>query len=116
MSSHDIDSTSENVLHDWEQEESADDTETPEDDGRAWGAAAAEPDEAMPAGAVETQTEGEEVSEALETVEAEEQAPEPGEAEPEDAPMHVERCTVRRSFLFQGLTDTAGCPQPRISG
>ena len=90
MSSHDIDSTSENVLHDWEQEESADDTETPEDDGRAWGAAAAEPDEAMPAGAVETQTEGEEVSEALETVEAEEQAPEPGEPEPEDAPMHVE--------------------------
>ena len=92
MSSHDIDSTSENVLHDWEREESGDDAEPPEDDGRAWGAASAdpEPDGTMTGDAVETQAEAEEVPEAPETVEAEEEAAEAGEAEPEDAPMHVE--------------------------
>jgi 6,7-dimethyl-8-ribityllumazine synthase len=97
MSGHDIDSTSENVLHDWASEESAEDVEAPEDDGRAWGAASAdpEPEEPMSADAVETAPPAdveagvaEEEEQALETIEVEEQTPDSAEAE--DAPMQVE--------------------------
>jgi 6,7-dimethyl-8-ribityllumazine synthase len=93
MSGHDIDSTSENVLHDWESERSAEDVEAQEDDGRAWGTASAdpEPEEPVSADAVETLPPPEEVAQEVETLEpaeVEEQVPEP--AEDEDAPMHVE--------------------------
>ena len=97
MSGHDIDSTSENVLHDWASEDSSEDLEASEEDGRAWGTAsgAAEPDEPeepMSADAVETARPAEEdaaeEAEALETIEVEEHTPDSAEAE--DAPMQVE--------------------------
>jgi 6,7-dimethyl-8-ribityllumazine synthase len=95
MSGHDIDSTSENVLHDWASEESNEDLDEPEEDGRAWGAAGTEPepepDEPMSADAVETSPPPEEVAEeaeAPEPAEVEEQVPD--SAEDEDAPMHLE--------------------------
>ena len=89
MSSRDIDSTSENVLHDWAQEESAEQAEdeldvagSDEDDSPAWGATtsvAAEDEgpEPVAASAVETEPE-----EELETVEP--------EVEIDETPMHVE--------------------------
>jgi 6,7-dimethyl-8-ribityllumazine synthase len=92
MSSRDIDSTSENVLHDWASEEAAEepvrDEPEPEaaDDGApAWGPTAPEP----VASAVET--EPAEVEEAeVEDVDADEGPPEPTEAELDETPMHVE--------------------------
>jgi 6,7-dimethyl-8-ribityllumazine synthase len=94
MSSRDIDSTSENVLHDWAGAEPAEDGRTPDETvGDAWGAASAavERDEPTSAEAVETET-GVEEEQELDTAEAEadEEAPEAGEAAPEDTPMQVE--------------------------
>jgi 6,7-dimethyl-8-ribityllumazine synthase len=88
MSSRDIDSTSENVLHDWandEQEESPE-LEVAGDDAPAWGAAAAPaaPEEQV---ATAVETEPEEHVEEGETVE---EGPEPEEAELDETPMHVE--------------------------
>ena len=105
--SRDIDSTSENVLHDWEREERDDEqvalavepegevevdgaepVEREEDvDIPAWGAASApaEPEEAVAAKAVET-----ELEETLEPAEAEEDVPELEEGEIDETPMHVE--------------------------
>jgi len=98
MSGHDIDSTSENVLHDWANEESSEGVEaSEEEDGRAWGTASAaaepEPEDPASADAVETARPAEEdaaaeEAEALETIEVEEQTPDSAEAE--DAPMQVE--------------------------
>jgi 6,7-dimethyl-8-ribityllumazine synthase len=94
MSSRDIDSTSENVLHDWASDEPAEDGRTPDETvGDAWGAAnaAVERDEPTSAEAVETETGVEEQD--LDTAEAEadeEVAPEPDEAAPDDTPMQVE--------------------------
>ncbi len=99
MSSRDIDSTSENVLHDWEREEErADEPEelevdVAEDDGApAWGTATAttELDEPVVATAVEIETDDE--SDVVEVAEAaeEEEASEADAAEVDEAPMHVE--------------------------
>ena len=114
MSSRDIDSTSENVLHDWaeeevehgaEQEAEADSQEelemeraepeddAPEDDAPAWGtaASAAEPEELATAVAVETATETEsddEVAADEEPAFAEEL--DEGDLEIDETPMHVE--------------------------
>jgi 6,7-dimethyl-8-ribityllumazine synthase len=92
MSSRDIDSTSENVLHDWASEEAAEEPvrdepepEAAEDGAPAWGTTAPEP----VASAVET--EPAEVEEAeVEDVDADEGPPEPTEAELDETPMHVE--------------------------
>ena len=100
MSSRDIDSTSENVLHDWASEEESSDeaeeqaevaAEGSEDDSPAWGSAAASADPAT--------------ATVVEAEEVEEEASEPGATEPEpdaepaadaagieidETPMHVE--------------------------
>jgi 6,7-dimethyl-8-ribityllumazine synthase len=101
MSSRDIDSTSENVLHDWASEDSpADDreafeaevvepTEAEEDGSPAWGTASSadpDPEEAFVATAVEA--EPDEADPA--SVEVDEDVSELDEGEIEDAPMHVE--------------------------
>jgi 6,7-dimethyl-8-ribityllumazine synthase len=88
MSSRDIDSTSENVLHDWandEQEESPE-LEVADDDAPAWGAAAvtAAPEEQVGT-AVETEPE-----EQVEEDEAAEEVPETEQGELDETPMHVE--------------------------
>jgi len=112
MSSRDIDSTSENVLHDWARDEADHDVEAesheelemehagleedaPEDDAPAWGTAAsvAEPDEPeQPAAlAVETAIETEaddEVAVDEEPAVAEEL--DEGDLEIDETPMHVE--------------------------
>ena len=87
MSSRDIDSTSENVLHDWAAEEAPGDepeeaaAEAEEDESPAWGSAAA------------TEAEAEEqVSFAASAtdVEQEEVEAEVGEAELDETPIHIE--------------------------
>jgi 6,7-dimethyl-8-ribityllumazine synthase len=117
MSSRDIDSTSENVLHDWARDEAAEheaeheaeaasqegleaergelEDEAPEDDAPAWGtaASAAEPEELEPVAiAVETETETE--TEADEVASEEELAfveeLDEGDLEIDETPMHVE--------------------------
>ena len=104
MSSRDIDSTSENVLHDWDREEAAvDEPEEPSADGSepdsadeapAWGTAsttAAEPLEPAPAEAVEAQEDS--VGELVEVEEAaavDEPELEAGDVEIDETPMHVE--------------------------
>ena len=114
MSSRDIDSTSENVLHDWaeeeveheaEQEAEADSQEeleveraepeddAPEEDAHAWGtaASAAEPEELATAVAVETATETESDDDvaAVEEPDFAEELDE-GDLEIDETPMHVE--------------------------
>jgi 6,7-dimethyl-8-ribityllumazine synthase len=98
VSSRDIDSTSENVLHDWARDEASEerpeelDLAAPDEDSSpAWGAtsAAAEEDEPVAASAVETETEADEVAPS------EPEAPgevkdEEGVAEIDETPMHVE--------------------------
>jgi len=107
MSSRDIDSTSENVLHDWasDEQESPEESDqqdelavdSSEDESLAWGAAGAtaEP-EAATVVETETQTETETDGDAVEPDIAE---PEPGDAEPaadaagveiDETPMQVE--------------------------
>jgi 6,7-dimethyl-8-ribityllumazine synthase len=96
MSNRDIDSTSENVLHDWAQEEASDEAQeeleaaSPDEDGSpAWGvtSTAAEDDEPVAASVVETEPEEEtEAPETDEQVEPEE----PAEGEVDETPMHVE--------------------------
>ena len=106
MSSRDIDSTSENVLHDWAGEEAAvDEAEEPAVDGSepdsadeapAWGTASTTTDESLepaPAEAVEAQEDS--VAELVEVEEAAvepEPEPEPdaGDVEIDETPMHVE--------------------------
>ena len=104
MSGRDIDSTSENVLHDWARDPEHDDAQPepepePEIDSTepaeqyedeaapAWGAATqpAEHEEAVAATAVEAEPE-----EPLEPAEAEEDVPELEEGEIDETPMHVE--------------------------
>ena len=101
MSSRDIDSTSENVLHDWEREEAAGEEQDAvdvepaapgdSDDGApAWGVAAAtdepaEDEDPVVATAVEAEPE-----EATDATEADEEAPEQAETDIDDTPMHVE--------------------------
>jgi 6,7-dimethyl-8-ribityllumazine synthase len=101
MSSHDIDSTSENVLHDWAREDDPSDSqealevaaiapdEPLEDSAPAWGTATAGSDEPVAESAVETEHQELEEVEELEPSEAEE-APEPGESELDELPMQVE--------------------------
>ena len=106
MSSRDIDSTSENVLHDWAREEAAvDEPEEPAVDGSepdsadeapAWGTASttAEPPEPAPADVVEGQNDS--VAEVAEVAEVEEAAtedelePDSGDVEIDETPMQVE--------------------------
>ena len=101
MSSRDIDSTSENVLHDWEREEAVGEDQdaldvepaAPDDsdDGApAWGVAAtadeaADHEDPVVATAVEAEPE-----EATDATEAEEEAPEQAETDIDETPMHVE--------------------------
>jgi 6,7-dimethyl-8-ribityllumazine synthase len=103
MSSRDIDSTSENVLHDWEREEATGEEQdafdvepaAPDDsdDGApAWGVAAttdepAEQEDPVVATAVEA--EPEEATDATEA-EADEEPPEQAETDIDETPMHVE--------------------------
>ena len=106
MSSRDIDSTSENVLHDWAGEDAAvDEPEEPAVDGSepdsadeapAWGTAtsAAEPLEPAPTEVVAVQQDS--VGEVAEVAEIEEAAAEDelgsdaGDVEIDETPMHVE--------------------------
>jgi 6,7-dimethyl-8-ribityllumazine synthase len=106
MSSRDIDSTSENVLHDWAGEEAAaDEPEEPSADGSepdsadeapAWGAASTTTEESVehaPAEAVEAQEDsvGELVEVEEDAVEPEsEPEPDAGDVEIDETPMHVE--------------------------
>jgi 6,7-dimethyl-8-ribityllumazine synthase len=101
MSSRDIDSTSENVLHDWANEEGSPDesaeqdelaADSSEDESPAWGSAATS-DEAPEAAVVETDEEADELDAA------EPELPEPDDAEPaadatgleiDETPMQVE--------------------------
>jgi 6,7-dimethyl-8-ribityllumazine synthase len=103
MSSRDIDSTSENVLHDWEREEATGEEQdaldvepaAPDDsdDGApAWGVAAttdepAEQEDPVVATAVEA--EPEEATDATEA-DADEEPPEQAETDIDETPMHVE--------------------------
>jgi len=96
MSSRDIDSTSENVLHDWardehDEQDDRDDGEpemAEQDEGAAWGAASAaiESEEEPVATAVEAQPEEEVESPVPEEVEA----PGAEEGELDETPMQVE--------------------------
>ena len=90
MSNRDIDSTSENVLHDWAREEPRDEEqeavevashEPDEDSSPAWGAAAAAVD-----------VEAEDAPEETETVDVEQDGEVSEAAEPEidETPMHIE--------------------------
>jgi 6,7-dimethyl-8-ribityllumazine synthase len=89
MSSRDIDSTSENVLHDWASDEPAEDGRTPVESEARGTAGAAEPAEPMSAEAVETEAApAEEEPEPDDLAEAE--PAEEGEAEPDETPMQVE--------------------------
>ena len=105
MSSRDIDSTSENVLHDWDREEAAvDEAEESSADGSepgsadeapAWGAASTTTDEQLepaPAEVVEAQEDS--VGELVEVEEVEDATVEPepdaGDVEIDETPMHVE--------------------------
>ena len=107
MSSRDIDSTSENVLHDWARDEAEEpeatdhddlqdeSVEPDESDAPAWGTApsTAEPGEQLDATAVETQADTE--TEAAEEVAAEaelvvDEELDEGEVEIDETPMHVE--------------------------
>ena len=111
--SRDIDSTSENVLHDWERDDAhvepevereaemdiEVDTAEPaehDDDGAvpAWGAASppAEHEEAVAATTVETEPE-----DVLEPTEVDEVVPELEEGEIDETPMHVELCLLYTS-------------------
>jgi 6,7-dimethyl-8-ribityllumazine synthase len=101
MSSRDIDSTSENVLHDWANEEGGPDesaeqdglaADSSEDESPAWGSAATS-DEGPEAAVVETDEEADELDAA------EPELPEPDDAEPavdatgieiDETPMQVE--------------------------
>jgi len=92
VSSRDIDSTSENVLHDWEREEERDEAQderevdaVEEDGSAAWGTAsvATEQEEPVVATAVETEAEEERAGDDDEVSEQE-------VAETDEAPMHVE--------------------------
>ena len=98
MSSRDIDSTSENVLHDWAREEATDeaqdelDVSTPDEDSSpAWGAtsAAVEDEVPEPVSASAVETEPEEVA-PIETEAPSESEDEAGEAEIDETPMHLE--------------------------
>jgi len=103
MSSRDIDSTSENVLHDWAREEAAvDEPEEPAVDGSepdsadeapAWGTASttAEPPEPAPADVVEAQNDSvAEVAEVEEAATEDELEPDSGDVEIDETPMQVE--------------------------
>ena len=90
MSSHDIDSTSENVLHDWaakespEEERAALEVDAPEADGDAspaWGTAAA---------AIDTETESGPEEGGTDEAEAEDEPSESGDAEIDETPIQVE--------------------------
>ena len=100
MSSHDIDSTSENVLRDWARDEESDDMEehiedeplkrddSVEDAAPAWGASspAGDPENPVAATAVETEVDAE-----AEPAEVDDDEPaETGDAEIDETPMHVE--------------------------
>jgi 6,7-dimethyl-8-ribityllumazine synthase len=97
VSSRDIDSTSENVLHDWAQEEESGeareelDASLPDEDSSpAWGATStAAEQEPEPAAASVVETEPEDAIEPTETEQPVE-SDELGEIEIDEAPMHVE--------------------------
>ena len=103
MSSRDIDSTSENVLHDWAREEAAvDEPEEPAVDGSepdsadeapAWGTASttAEPLEPAPAEVIEAEKDSVgEVAEVEEAAADDELEPDTGDVEIDETPMQVE--------------------------
>jgi 6,7-dimethyl-8-ribityllumazine synthase len=97
VSSRDIDSTSENVLHDWARDEAEGDAEDvqedlavdgtePEDDVPAWGTAESEPEPAGAGVAVDAEPE----AAAEESSEQSEESLDEGEVEIDEAPMQVE--------------------------
>jgi 6,7-dimethyl-8-ribityllumazine synthase len=90
MSSRDIDSTSENVLHDWARDEEQDAPEPEpgeEEAGPAWGAAAETPD--APEEPVATAVEPEPVD-VIEEADLADEVAEPEEGELDETPMHLE--------------------------
>jgi 6,7-dimethyl-8-ribityllumazine synthase len=96
MSSRDIDSTSENVLHDWAQEGSSDEAQLEddasmpdEDSAPAWGATSTAAADEAPAVASVVDAEPDSALEPSET-EAPVEPEEPGEVEVDEAPMHFE--------------------------
>jgi 6,7-dimethyl-8-ribityllumazine synthase len=97
MSGHDIDSTSENVLHDWSDEEAPEEenaaAETAGDGEPAWGTTpVADPEEAsFSAAATEVDVdEAVEREDAVEDAEDAAVAPAPADEEIDESPMHVE--------------------------
>jgi 6,7-dimethyl-8-ribityllumazine synthase len=97
MSSRDIDSTSENVLHDWANEEAAaedpaeevvreeTEPESSDDGAPAWGTAPPDPVASV------VETEPDEVEEAdVEEADVDAETSEPEEGELDESPMHVE--------------------------
>ena len=107
MSSRDIDSTSENVLHDWARDEAEEpepeatdqvdledeSVEQDEGDAPAWGTApsTAAPEEQLDATAVETETEAEIEADVADDAEvALDEELDEGEVEIDETPMHVE--------------------------
>jgi 6,7-dimethyl-8-ribityllumazine synthase len=92
MSGHDIDSTSENVLHDWDEESASVDGQSAGDgeEAPAWGAAAVTDVEESAVSAPLTEVEPDEAVEPGEGVEANETAPEPADQEIDESPMQVE--------------------------
>jgi 6,7-dimethyl-8-ribityllumazine synthase len=88
MSSRDIDSTSENVLHDWARDEEQDAPEPVEEDaGPAWGAADEAPD--APEEPLATAVEPEPVD-VIEEADLADEVAEPEEGELDETPMHLE--------------------------
>jgi 6,7-dimethyl-8-ribityllumazine synthase len=96
MSGHDIDSTSENVLHDWDEESASADGQSAGDgeEAPAWGAAAVTDVDESAASAPVTEVEPDEAVEPGEGAEAIETAPapqpEPMDEEIDESPMQVE--------------------------
>ena len=92
MSGHDIDSTSENVLHDWDEEAASVDGESAadgEEEAPAWGTSPVTDVEST-SSAPATEVEPDEVVEPGEAPESVETAPEPTDEEIDESPMQVE--------------------------
>jgi 6,7-dimethyl-8-ribityllumazine synthase len=93
MSGHDIDSTSENVLHDWDEEAASADGQSAadgEEGAPAWGTSSVTDVEEPTSSAPATEVEPDEAVEPEEGAEAVEIAPEPPDEEIDESPMQVE--------------------------
>jgi len=92
MSGHDIDSTSENVLHDWDEEAASADGQNAGDgeEAPAWGTSAVTDAEESASSTPATEIEPDEAVEPEDEAEAVETAPETAGEEIDESPMQVE--------------------------